>query len=362
MNHQYLNALSLIPSLGPAKLKRLLDYFKIEENIWHASFSELQKAKIDNQTIEEIIHKRKEINPEKEWGILATENIKVLSILDEEYPKILKNIHTPPPILYLKGQIKPDFNYGIAIVGSRKATNYGQEATYRLAYELAQNGLTIISGFALGIDSISHQAALEARASTIAILGSSLLNNELYPQLNKKFVQPILEHNGALISEFAPGTLTLKQNFPRRNRIISGISIGVLIIEASETSGSLITARYGLEQGKDIFAVPGSIFSSNSCGTNNLIKMGAKLVTNAQDILDELHLEKIKEKIEVRKILPATCEEAKILEILSSEPTHIDIITKEGGLNASLTNSTLIMMEMKGKVKHMGGNMYIVCS
>lgn len=359
MNHQYLNALNLIPSLGPVKLKRLLDYFKNEEKIWNASFSELQKAKIDNQTIEEIIQQRKKINPEKEWKILTLENIKVLSILDENYPQILKNIHTPPPILYLKGQIKPDFNYGLAVVGSRKATNYGQEAAYRIAGELAQNGIVIISGFALGIDVISHQAALDVKSPTIAVLGSSLLNKELYPPLNKKFVQPILEQNGALISEFAPGSLTLKQNFPRRNRIIAGLSIGVLVIEASETSGSLITARYGLEQGRDIFAVPGSIFSANSRGTNNLIKMGAKLVSSAQDILDELRLEKIKEKIAVRQILPDTKEEAKILEILSREPTHIDFITKQSNLNVSLINSTLIMMEMKGKVKHIGGNTYI---
>jgi len=216
-----------------------------------------------------------------------------INFQDKNFPKILKEISKPPKKIFVIGEILPQDEIAIAIVGSRKCSNYGKQVAYDLAYELAKNGVTIISGLALGIDGEAHKGALDAGGRTLAVLGSGLDENSIYPYSHKSLAERVI-NSGALISEYEPGTPPMKHRFPERNRIVSGLSLGVLVIEANERSGSLITARLGLEQGKDIFAVPGSIYSKGSFGTHKLIQDGAKLVKNANDVLEELEIAGIK--------------------------------------------------------------------
>lgn len=277
---------------------------------------------------------------------------------NKEYPKLLKEIYKPPA-LYIRGEFKPSDEFSLAVVGTRRLTSYGQQVAPQIVYDLAKAGLTIVSGLAVGIDTLAHQAALEAKGRTIAVLGSGIDDKSIYPFCNKKLAQKIIQ-SGALISEFEPGTPPLAQHFPSRNRIISGLSLGVLVIEAGFRSGALITARCALDQDREVFAIPGSIFSEKSQGPNNLIKMGAKMVIEANDILEELNLSQTIEFIETKKIVPETVEEAKILKLLSHEPIHIDQLTKQVNLNVSQVNSAIIMMEMKGMIRNLGGMNYVL--
>ncbi|PIZ00424.1 DNA-protecting protein DprA [bacterium (Candidatus Howlettbacteria) CG_4_10_14_0_8_um_filter_40_9] len=227
--------------------------------------------------------------------------------------------------------------------------------TKDFASDLVLKGITIVSGLALGIDTAAHEAALSAGGRTIAVLGNGV--EKPYPPSNANLAEKIIK-NGAIISEFPIGTLPLRQNFPARNRIISGLSLGTLVTEAHEGSGSLITAGYTLEQNREVFAVPGSLYNKNSIGPNNLIKMGAKTVTSADDILEEMGWEQAEANSKAKKIFPSSPEEKVILGILENEPSHIDAIIKESGFESSQASSVLTIMEVKGKVKHLGGMVY----
>jgi len=289
----YLNALNRIPCLGPKRIFYLMGKFRNNaEMIWHASFNELKLSRLKSHLLEEIIKIRPTINPLAEWEKLQKLNIEVLAHpklknAPSLYPTLLAQIPVPPPILYIKGTIEEKkYPTRIALVGSRALTPYGKRATEEIAYILAKNSVVITSGLALGIDTIAHKAALKAEMPTIAVLANGL--DSIYPKMNTNIVHSILHYKGALISEFPLETEPLKRHFPQRNRIISGLAQATLITEATLKSGSLITASHALEQNRDIFAVPGSIFSKQSAGTNNLIKQGAKLVTCADDVLEEL--------------------------------------------------------------------------
>lgn len=287
-------------------------------------------------------------------------DVRIIGKKDKSYPKLLTEIPDPPEKLWVRGEIKKEDEKAIAVVGARRATNYGREVTEELVGALVAASLTIVSGMARGIDSVAHKAALEAGGRTIAVLGSGI--DIIYPPENKKLYEEITT-NGAVISEFEPGTLPNAWNFPRRNRIIAGLALGVLVCEAAEKSGSLITAGYAGEFGREVFAVPGSIYSKMSAGTAALIKDGAKLAYSAKDILDELGLpvsggfEEIPESLP-RKVTPDTGELKVILELLQDEPKHIDEIIKESGLSASRVSSLLSMAEISGVVKHMGAGLY----
>jgi DNA processing protein len=281
-----------------------------------------------------------------------------LTFFEEDYPKNLKNIYDPPPLIFFKGQIKPEDRKAIAVVGSRKTSSYGRLVTESLVESLASGGITIVSGLARGIDSISHQVALKAKGRTIAVLGSGL--DIIYPPENKKLADKIAE-NGAVISEFLLGTKPEGTNFPKRNRIISGLCLGVVIVEAGPKSGALLTAQHALEQNREVFAVPGDIRSQGSKGTNNLIKQGAKLVSSIDDILIELNeLTSAPAKAErismLEQALPK--EEKDIFRLLSQEPYHIDKISKELGLRSSEALSFLLSLELKGLVKQLPGKVF----
>jgi DNA processing protein len=290
---------------------------------------------------------------------LAKENVSVITIKDEKYPKLLREIYNPPALLYYKGRLEED-EFAIAVVGTRKCTSYGKQVTSEITRDLANNGITIVSGLALGIDTLAHQAALEVNEKTIAVLGSGLDAQNIYPVTNCHLAEKIIETGGTLISEHPLGTLPLKFNFPQRNRIIAGLTLGTLVVEAPLTSGALITAKFALEFNREVFAVPGSIYSENSAGPNNLIKMGAKAVASAADILEALNLQRAIEYVEAKKIVPDSKNEAILLEYLSKEPVHIDILIKQSKLDTATVNSTITMMEIKGKVRNLGGSQYVL--
>lgn len=357
---KYLNALNLINGLGPQKMKRMLDFFGSSKNIWRADFEELKKSGISEGLAENIVDKRNSIDPDLEWKKLEKENIKAITLEDENYPQLLREIPHPPYIIYMKGNFASlNDQPMLAIVGSRKFTSYGKQAAYTFAHDLARAGITIVSGMALGIDAVAHLGALEAGGKTIAVLGSSLEDINIGPKTNFELSCRIMD-SGLLMSDYPPGVASIPTNFPARNRLMAGMALGTIVVEAAVDSGSLITANLALEFNREVFAVPGSVFSPVSLGTNNLIRSGAKIAASVKDILEELNIDRRTEIEKVKKIIPGSPAEEIILKILSHEPLHIDKIIKLSKLETSAASSTLSLMEMKGMVKNMGGQNYIL--
>jgi len=285
------------------------------------------------------------------------EEIRILKIGDKNYPKLLKKIKDAPEVIYYRGELNPG-DQCFAIVGTRRFSSYGKQVALEIAGDLAETGLTIVSGLAPGIDTFAHTAAVERRKRTIAVLGTGLDEKSIYPQSNLKLAQRILETGGCLISEYPPGTRGTQFTFPKRNRIISGLSLGILVVEAKERSGALITAEWAKKQGRKIFAIPGPIHSLNSRGCHYLIKQGAKLVERANDILKELNLPYSTSG--VGYLTGGTPEENLILEVLKEGPLYIDKIIEKTKLSAQKVASNLAILEIKGKVKNLGANVYAV--
>jgi len=280
--------------------------------------------------------------------------IEKITIKDKEYPESLKKIKSPPQALYFKGKLPQKEDLCFAIVGTRLCSDYGKQAALQIAGELSENNLIIVSGFAPGIDTWVHKAVVEKQKRTIAVLGTGLDEKSIYPKENIKLAEKIIELGGCLISEYPPGTRGTNFTFPQRNRIISGLSLGVLVIEAKEKSGSLITANWAFSQKRKVFAVPGPIYSLNSKGTNFLIKRGAKLVDNVNDILQELNLPLFKEKPQKE----INSEEELILNALKEGPLHVDKIIKITKMTPSKIASIIAVLEVEEKVKNLGGNVY----
>jgi DNA processing protein len=288
-----------------------------------------------------------------------TDQIRVIDIKSDYYPASLKKIAKPPPLLYLRGQPLSSKEICFAIVGTRRCSLYGRQAAAEISGDLSEAGITVVSGLALGIDSAAHQAAVNRKKRTVAVLGTGLDDASIYPRQNLGLARRILENNGALISELPPRTPGWKANFPARNRIISGLCLGTLVVEAGQKSGALITARWAKQQGRKVFALPGSIYSLNSKGSHALIKQGALLAENSGDIISGLGLKNI--NLRRGKIVKGeTAEENLILAIARERPLHIDEIIRKSGLPASKVCSILAMMEIDKKVKNMGGNVYSI--
>jgi DNA processing protein len=357
---KFLNALNKIQGVGPQKMKMLLDFFETPENVWNANLADLKKSGIQEKLAEKIFEEKTKINPDEEMEKLKKENISIITLSDDNYPKLLKEIPNPPYILYVKGS---DFDFNarpmVAVVGSRKFTQYGSQVATSFSRDLARSGIAVVSGMALGIDAIAHSGALEAGGKTFAVLGSSLEDANIGPRTNFELSRKIMD-SGALISEFPLGIASTPQNFPARNRIMAGMSLGTLVVEAAEDSGSIITANLALEFNREVFAVPGSIFSPVSTGVHKLIKSGAKMATSVKDILEELRVEEKANFEKAKSTIPATSEEEKILKLLSHEPLHIDKLAKMSKLETSLASSTLMILEIKGMVKNIGGQNYII--
>jgi len=287
------------------------------------------------------------------------DKIKEIKITDKNYPESLKNISGAPKVLYYRGILPKNDEKMVAVVGTRRPSDYGQRATMQIAGELVSAGLTIVSGMAPGIDTFAHKICVEKGKRTIAVLGSGLDETAIYPQQNVELSRQIVKHGGCLISEYPPTMPGLTHQFPERNRIVSALSLGVLVVEAKERSGSLITARLAKEQHKKLFAVPGPIYTLNSSGPNKLIKEGATLVETAQDILDVLGIEGTSFFAKaLGDFGVATPQEVAILAVLKEEALYIDKIIEKTKLSAPATVSTLALMEISGKVRNLGGNTY----
>jgi len=320
------------------------------EEVFLADEHDLKKFKLSESAIREIVKARNEHDPESVIDELDKRNITPLFIFDPSYPSRLAEIADPPFLLYVRGEVNWE-QAMIGIVGSRNMTDYGVQVTEKIASDLAANGIIVVSGLALGIDAVAHQATINEGGQTVAVLGCGI--DRVYPSSNLVLAKQILEQ-GAIISEYPCGTHPAKQNFPARNRIISGLCMGLVVTEAAEGSGSLITARSALEQNREVFAVPGSIFNINSFGTNSLIKMGAHPITSVQDIFDEFGIAHPEVATSFREIVGATDDERTIIDILRLEPKHIDEIIKVSGLPHSAVSSALTIMEVGGKIKHLG--------
>jgi len=352
---------SLIDGIGASRGNRIANFFDTMENAWNASESDLARAGIEEKVIEEILKMRKKIDLDKEMQKIEKEGISLLTIKDKKYPKLLKEIYNPPFLLYIRGELKNEDEYAIAVVGARKSSDYGRQVTRDISIALAQNKITVISGLASGIDGMAHSAVLStSEGRTIAVLGSGIDDDSIYPAENKKLAHQIIAGRGAVISEYPIGTPPLKQNFPSRNRIVSGLSLGVLVAEATATSGSLITAQCALEQDREVFAIPGFIYNKNSSGPNALIKKGAKLVENVEDILEELNLKSVAQEIEAQEVIPENENEGKIIKELELESKHVDELVLLTGISISDLNALLVTMEMKGSIKNIGGGNYIL--
>ncbi len=347
-----------IPGIGRVKFSQLENHFGGLEEAWKAGPAELMHAGLDKNSVRAINDWRPRISLESEMEKLERLAIKVLTWHDNDYPARLKEIYDFPPVLYVRGSIVAEDEWCLAVVGTRRPTVYGRQVTEEIVTELARSKITIVSGLAKGIDSVAHQSALEAGGRSIAVMGGGL--DTIYPAENANLARSIIK-NGALISEYHLGTKPKPENFPRRNRIMSGLSLGVLVVEAGETSGALITARLALEQNREVFAIPGSILSPTSRGTNHLIQEGAKLVRDFTDILEELNLTAVAEQLEMREIVPSSDTESLLLKKLGAEPIHIDELCRLSELPASTVSSTLAMMELKGMVKQVGAMNYTLC-
>jgi DNA processing protein len=317
----------------------------------------LKRAGLDSVALRAITQWRPSVSLEAEMANLDRYGVKVLTCNDPGYPSRLKEIYDYPPVLYVRGSLLPEDEWCLAVVGTRRASVYGKQVTEEIVTDLAQSKITIVSGLAKGIDTIAHQSALAAGGRSIAVFACGL--DIVYPGENARLARSITQQ-GALISEYPLGTRPRAENFPRRNRILSGLSLGVLVTEAGDTSGALITAHMALEQNREVFAIPGSILSPASRGTNHLIQEGAKLVRDYTDILEELNLTTVARQIEMREILPESDTESLLLKQLSAEPTHIDEVCRSSGLPAATVSSTLAMMELKGLVKQVGTMNYVL--
>ncbi|NPA90881.1 MAG: DNA-protecting protein DprA [Chloroflexi bacterium] len=345
----------MVRGIGAARVRALLDYFGSLEEAWHAPAEELREAGLDRRSLANLLALRSRIDLDREMERLQRADVQVFTWEDEDYPRRLRQIYNPPPVLYVKGTLLPQDDWAIAIVGTRRPTNYGREAARMLGEGLARQGITVVSGLALGIDAEAHRAALDAGGRTIAVLGSGF--RHLYPAQHKELARRIVQQ-GAVISEYALDVRPEASNFPPRNRIISGLSMGVVVVEAGEKSGALITAAFAAEQGREVFAVPGPIFHHPSKGTNRLIQEGAKAVTSVQDILEELDLTMVAEQQEARLTIPTSELEERILACLEEAPKHVDEVVQELGEETARVISTLTLLELKGLVRQVGPQQY----
>jgi DNA processing protein len=353
----YWVAFGRVPQIGRARLSLLEAHFGKLEDAWKASPAGLQAAGLSGAALSALLAARDGIEPEEEIERLERLGVRALTWHDDAYPSRLKEIFDRPPLLYVRGELRAADEWSVAIVGTRRATAYGRQVAEELTEGLARNGITVVSGLARGIDTIAHRTALNCGGRTLAVLACGL--DLVYPPENLRLAQDVMQQ-GALISDYPIGTQPKSEYFPRRNRIMVGLSLGVLVVEGDIKSGALITARQAIDENREVFAVPGSIYSPTFRGTNWLIQRGqAKLVTRVEDILEELNLSMAAHQLEAKEVLPADETEARLLRLLTAEPIHIDDVRRESGLPISEVSSTLAMLELKGMVRQVGTMNYV---
>lgn len=352
--------LLMVPGIGPARVRSLVGRFRSASAILQATTAALCRVDgIDQVLAEAIRHAPAENSAEQQLTRLDKHHARLITFWDDDFPSALKSIDDAPVVLFIKGELRASDKFSIAIVGTRQPTTYGTMVTERFAADLVARGLAIVSGLARGVDTIAHRAALKAGGRTIAVLGSGL--DVIYPPENRRLVEELSDH-GAVISEYFFGAKPDATNFPRRNRIIAGLTLGTLVIEAGETSGALITASMALEQGREVFAVPGSIFSAKSVGAHRLIQEGARLVHTADDVLSELtaQLELFGKASQPRTPLAGlSAAEQRLYDLLTHEPVHIDALARQANLPSAQVLSTLLQLEFKNGVKQLPGKMFV---
>lgn len=354
---KYWLGLSLVPEIGPKRLAHLLAYFDDLGAAWHASEERLRQSGLESQPLANLMTVRARLDLDAEMEQIRRLGAWVLSANDPRYPESLRHVADAPVVLFVRGDILPEDSLALGMVGTRKATTYGRDAAHTIAKDLASNQITVVSGLAQGIDTMAHLGALDGGGRTIAVMGCGI--DQVYPRENLDLARRI-SHQGAIISEFPPGIRPEARNFPRRNRVISGLSLGVLVVEAPEASGALITATIAAEQGRDVFAIPGNIFSMNSRGTNRLIQDGAKLVMGVEDIITELNLTQIAVQTRqvANEIAPASEAEALLMQHLAADPIHVDDLARLCQLPIAEITSTLTILELKGLAQKAGPMRY----
>lgn len=352
--HAYWVGFHHVPYIGPARIRRLLDTFGSLERAWHAPTQELRRC-LEQRALNTLIEKRALIDLPGIMSAIGGSGTRVMVASDEGYPALLKEIPAPPPVVYYRGELLETDRTAVAIVGTRRMTQYGREMTIRIAADLARAGVTIVSGLARGVDGVAHQAALDAGGRTIAVLGSGV--DRIYPPDHRILAQWIAEQ-GAVLSDYLPDTPPDAGNFPPRNRIISGLSLGVVVVEAPDRSGALITVDFAADHGRDVFAVPGPVTSANSSGCNRLIREGARLVRNAEDILEDLQIKRRHQAVAAQQALPMSEDERKLMAVMTSEPQHIDDLALLSEGTVGETAGRLMMLELYGMVRNAGAQHY----
>jgi len=355
-------ALNMLPTVGPVRLRKLLEVFKEPQQILSAKHSELRKVEgIGGEVADQIASWESIVDLAAELARIRDFGATVITQQSPSYPKSLREIHAPPIVLYLWGELNERDHHAIGIIGARRTTHYGTESAKKLAYQLAYAGLTVISGLARGIDTAAHQGALAAKGRTIAVIGSGL--SKLYPPENRGLAEKIRDGNGAIVSEFSMEIEPDRQTFPMRNRIIAGWSHGIVVVEAGLNSGALITASQAVEQGRSVYAVPGHINAPSALGSNRLIQQGAKLVMDASDILDDLQIllpeTKPSPEAAARPLPPLSEDERRVYEAINSTETPIDQISAKCDLPSAIVSSTLLRLELKRLVKQLPGKYFV---
>lgn len=353
---KYWVGFNLIKGIGAVRMQGLVAHFGDLESAWNAAPASLAEAGLGSKLIERVIHAREGVDLDRVWEKIEKQGIRILTWGDESYPQRLKEIDQPPPVLYIRGEYLSDDLFAVAIVGTRRVTPYGRQITEELSSFLAANGMTVISGLARGVDAVAHQTALKAGGRTIAVLGSGV--DKIYPPEHRAMAEKMMER-GAIISDYAPGTPPDASNFPPRNRIISGLSLAVVVVEAGETSGALITAEFAAEQGREVFAVPGSILAPQSRGANKLIQNGALPLLSVNDLMQALDITRVGDQKAARKIMPSDAVEARLMTVLTHEPLHVDEIRNQSELPIEKVSAALALMELKGMVRQVGGMNYV---
>lgn len=353
---KYWVGFNLVKGIGAVRLQGLLDAFDGDlQAAWNAPPQALRAAGLSDLLVERLLAVRQAVSLDRIWENIQNQAIQVLTWNDEAYPRRLREITQPPPVLYLRGTLTPEDEWAVAVVGTRRVTAYGRQVCEQICDTLARNGITVVSGLARGVDGIAHKTALESGGRTLAVLGCGV--DRIYPPEHRKLAAAIVEH-GALLSDYPLGTPPEARNFPPRNRIISGLSLATVVVEAGERSGALITAEFAAEQGREVFAVPGNIFAPQSRGPNRLLQQGAHPLLHPDEILEVLELSLVTEYRQARLALPENETEVQILRVLGSEPLHVDEIRLRLNLPIETITATLTLMELKGMVRQAGGMRY----
>ena len=349
-------ALTRVPGLGPVKFGRLLDHFGTAGAAWAAAAGQWREAGLDARTAESLAEFRRGHDPLPAHERVRAAGVQVLTLRDPDYPPLLREVYAPPPVLFLRGALAAEDRLSLAVVGTRGATAYGKHMAERLVADLVASGVSVVSGLARGIDAVAHRTALQQGGRTLAVLGSGV--DVIYPAEHRTLAAGVAAA-GALLSEYPPGAKPERDNFPARNRLIAGMTMGTLVVEAGEVSGALITARMALEQNREVFALPGNVTSAASAGCNALIRRGeAKLVARVEDILEEIQPDRVAEQLQLTELLPENELEGSLLRALAAEPLHVDDLARATALPIATVTSTLTMLELKGMVRDAGGMTY----